>query len=100
MVVGVLVQLATIVLESVRLTMAQLLLQRHGIRMNPLTALYYIAPCCFACLAPLAYALELERLRSLPKPAPGLHLLANSFAALSAPPFPASTAATNGAASP
>ena len=99
-VVGVLVQLATIVLESVRLIMAQLLLQQQGIRMNPLTALYYIAPCCFACLVPLAYALELERFRSLPEPAPSLHLLANSFAAFSAPLCPALPAAAYGAATP
>lgn len=93
--VGVVVQVAAIILESARLTMTQLLLQRQGIRMNPITALYYIAPCCFAGLVPLVYALEFERMHSFPTPPPVLHLLCNSLAAFSAPPCPLSHHSTH-----
>lgn len=48
--VGVLLQLASICTESVRLTLVQILLQRRGIKMNPVSTLYHIAPCCFVFL--------------------------------------------------
>jgi len=49
--VGVLMQMAAILTESTRLTLVQLLLQSRGIKLNPITSLYYIAPCCFVFLA-------------------------------------------------
>ncbi|GMH44092.1 hypothetical protein BSKO_12026 [Bryopsis sp. KO-2023] len=49
-VVGVVIQLIAIVSESVRITLIQILLQKRGIKLNPITTLYYVAPCCFVCL--------------------------------------------------
>ena len=47
---GVMFQMASIVSESTRLVMVQLLLQSRGLKLNPVTTLYYVAPCCFAFL--------------------------------------------------
>ncbi len=33
-----------------RLTLVQILLQKRGIKMNPVSTLYHIAPCCFVFL--------------------------------------------------
>lgn len=49
-VVGVMVQLASIASESTRLTLVQILLQRRGLKLNPFTTMYYISPACFAFL--------------------------------------------------
>ncbi|KAK9805398.1 hypothetical protein WJX73_000561 [Symbiochloris irregularis] len=49
--IGVLLQLTAVITESSRLTLVQILLQRKGTRLNPITTLYYIAPCSFAFLA-------------------------------------------------
>jgi hypothetical protein len=49
-VVGVMLQMASVATESTRLTLVQILLQRRGIKLNPITTLYLIAPCCFAFL--------------------------------------------------
>jgi len=48
---GVLFQMGSIVSESVRLTLVQILLQRRGLKLNPVTTLYYVAPASFVCLA-------------------------------------------------
>ena len=54
--VGVMLQLLSIGTESTRLTLVQILLQRRGLKLNPITTLYYIAPCCFAfLLVPFAF---------------------------------------------
>lgn len=42
--------MGSIVSESFRLALVQILLQKRGIKLNPVTTLYYIAPCCFAFL--------------------------------------------------
>lgn len=49
-VVGVLFQSASIVTESFRLCLIQILLQARGIKLNPVTTLYYVAPACFVFL--------------------------------------------------
>eukprot|EP01023_Acetabularia_acetabulum_P021928 TRINITY_DN21673_c0_g1_i1.p1 TRINITY_DN21673_c0_g1~~TRINITY_DN21673_c0_g1_i1.p1 ORF type:complete len:371 (-),score=15.74 TRINITY_DN21673_c0_g1_i1:229-1233(-) len=48
--IGVIMQLIAIVLESVRLNLLQMLLQSKGIKLNPITTMYYVAPCCLLCL--------------------------------------------------
>ena len=48
--VGFSFQMASIVCESTRLTLIQILLQRQGIKMNPIHTLYYVAPACFVFL--------------------------------------------------
>lgn len=83
-VVGVVVQVVAIVLESIRLTMTQVLLQRKGVKLNPISALYFIAPCCFVGLLPLVYAVEFGRLQANTAQIPAWHLLANSLAAFGA----------------
>ncbi|GIL81177.1 hypothetical protein Vretimale_12766 [Volvox reticuliferus] len=60
--VGVVFQVGSIVTESFRLCLIQLLLQASGIKLNPVTTLYYVAPACFAFLCvPFAF-LELPRI--------------------------------------
>ena len=56
-------QLASIAAESVRLVLVQLLLQSRGLKLNPVTTLYYVSPCCAAFLAPFWAAIELPRMR-------------------------------------
>lgn len=56
---GVLLQCASIVSESFRLTLVQIFLQRRGIKLNPVSTLYHIAPVCFAFLAIPCIMLEL-----------------------------------------
>ena len=61
-VVGVALQMASVVIEAVRLIMVQILLQSKGLKMNPITSLYYISPVCFVCII-LPYAmLELPKM--------------------------------------
>ncbi|KAG6411226.1 hypothetical protein SASPL_129304 [Salvia splendens] len=47
---GVLLQLGAVVFEATRLVMIQILLTSKGITLNPITSLYYVAPCCLAFL--------------------------------------------------
>lgn len=54
--IGVLCQAGSLVSESSRLVLIQILLQRRGIKLNPVTTLYYIAPACFCfLLIPFAF---------------------------------------------
>lgn len=49
--IGVALQLISIVVEATRLTMVQLLLQRRGnLKLNSVTTMYYVSPCCFVFL--------------------------------------------------
>lgn len=51
--VGVMVQLGSVMIESVRLALVQILLQSRGLKLNPITTLYYIAPAsCVFLLVP------------------------------------------------
>lgn len=42
---GVVLQLLAICTESTRLSLTQILLQNSGLKLNPITTLYYVAPC-------------------------------------------------------
>jgi len=42
--VGVAMQLGSVLTESTRLALVQILLQRRGLQLNPITTLYYVAP--------------------------------------------------------
>lgn len=44
-VVGTLYQVTGIFAEALRLVLTQVLLQKKGLTLNPITSLYYIAPC-------------------------------------------------------
>eukprot|EP00884_Botryococcus_braunii_P008410 jgi/Botrbrau1/17570/Bobra.0166s0017.1 len=46
-VTGVVIQLLSVLTESTRLTLVQILLQRRGLTLNPITTMYYIAPASF-----------------------------------------------------
>jgi hypothetical protein len=48
---GVLLQLGAVVVEAIRLVMIQILLTSKGITLNPISTLYYVAPCCFVFLS-------------------------------------------------
>jgi hypothetical protein len=60
--VGVVCQVASLLAEATRLTMVQLLLQSKGIKLNPITSLYYIAPVCLVCLVVPLKSLEAEKI--------------------------------------
>lgn len=51
--IGVMLQVGALIAESFRITLVQILLQKKGIKLNPIATLYYIAPCCFAFLFPV-----------------------------------------------
>jgi hypothetical protein len=44
-IIGVFFQISGIMAEALRLVLTQVLLQKKGLSLNPLTSLYYIAPC-------------------------------------------------------
>ncbi|XP_058113201.1 probable sugar phosphate/phosphate translocator At5g25400 [Magnolia sinica] len=44
---GVALQLGAVAFEATRLVLIQILLTSKGITLNPITSLYYVAPCCF-----------------------------------------------------
>ncbi|KAG6554696.1 hypothetical protein Mapa_003715 [Marchantia paleacea] len=48
---GVMLQLGAVAFEATRLVLIQILLTSKGISLNPITSLYYIAPCCFLFLS-------------------------------------------------
>ncbi|GLJ31327.1 hypothetical protein SUGI_0628540 [Cryptomeria japonica] len=43
---GVMLQLGAVAFEATRLVLIQILLTSKGITLNPITSLYYVAPCC------------------------------------------------------
>ncbi|KAH9766536.1 putative sugar phosphate/phosphate translocator [Citrus sinensis] len=57
-IVGTLYQVTGIVAEALRLVLTQVLLQKKGLTLNPITSLYYIAPCSFVFLFVPWYLLE------------------------------------------
>ncbi|XP_078429550.1 putative sugar phosphate/phosphate translocator At3g17430 [Wolffia australiana] len=57
-VIGTLFQVSGIFAEALRLVLTQVLLQKKGLSLNPVTSLYYIAPCSFLFLFAPWYVLE------------------------------------------
>ncbi|CAI0444371.1 unnamed protein product [Linum tenue] len=47
---GVMLQLGAVAFEATRLVLIQILLTSKGITLNPITSLYYVAPCCLVFL--------------------------------------------------
>ncbi|KAL5975319.1 hypothetical protein ACLOJK_031998 [Asimina triloba] len=47
---GVALQLGAVAFEATRLVLIQILLTSKGINLNPITSLYYVAPCCMVFL--------------------------------------------------
>lgn len=50
-VIGTAYQVTGIFAEALRLVLTQVLLQKKGLTLNPITSLYYIAPCRFKFIA-------------------------------------------------
>ncbi|KAB1204606.1 hypothetical protein CJ030_MR8G012683 [Morella rubra] len=48
---GVILQLGAVAFEATRLVLIQILLASKGISLNPITSLYYVAPCCLVFLS-------------------------------------------------
>ncbi|KAJ4890619.1 putative sugar phosphate/phosphate translocator [Raphanus sativus] len=48
---GVVLQLGAVAFEATRLVLIQILLTSKGINLNPITSLYYVAPCCLVFLS-------------------------------------------------
>jgi hypothetical protein len=63
-VLGVALQLAAVAAEATRLVLIQILLTSRGLSLNPITSLYYIAPCCLAFLVVPWCFVELPRLQA------------------------------------
>nr|CAD1821965.1 unnamed protein product [Ananas comosus var. bracteatus] len=61
---GVALQLAAVAFEATRLVLIQILLTSKGISLNPITSLYYVAPCCLAFLLVPWCFVELPVLRA------------------------------------
>lgn len=61
-VAGMSLQLLSITAEAVRIVLIQILLQRQGLKLNPVLTMYYVAPACILCLFPAAAFLELPSL--------------------------------------
>lgn len=57
--IGTLYQVTGIFAEALRLVLTQVLLQKKGLTLNPITSLYYIAPCSFVFLFVPWYLLEM-----------------------------------------
>lgn len=57
-IIGTLYQVTGIFAEALRLVLTQVLLQKKGLTLNPITSLYYIAPCSFMFLFIPWYMLE------------------------------------------
>jgi hypothetical protein len=80
---GFLLQVGSIFSEAVRLTLVQLLLQSRGIKLNPVSTLYHIAPCCFVFLSIPFLFVELPKLMAVssgPSIHPGLLLFSAAAA--------------------
>lgn len=60
---GVTLQLLAVAFEATRLVLIQILLNAKGISLNPITSLYYVAPCCFVFLCVPWIVVELPVLR-------------------------------------
>ncbi|PKU81342.1 probable sugar phosphate/phosphate translocator At2g25520 [Dendrobium catenatum] len=61
---GVLLQLGAVAFEATRLVLIQVLLSSKGITLNPITTLYYVAPCCLVFLILPWAIVELPTLRN------------------------------------
>ncbi|XP_076956947.1 putative sugar phosphate/phosphate translocator At2g25520 [Bidens hawaiensis] len=59
---GVILQLGAVVFEATRLVLIQILLTSKGITFNPITSLYYVAPCCLVFLSVPWVGVELPKL--------------------------------------
>ncbi|KAD4180282.1 hypothetical protein E3N88_28873 [Mikania micrantha] len=60
---GVALQLGAVCFEATRLVLIQILLTSKGITFNPITSLYYVAPCCLAFLSVPWMLVEFPNLR-------------------------------------
>ncbi|WRX32064.1 Sugar phosphate transporter domain - like 10 [Theobroma cacao] len=60
---GVFLQLGAVAFEATRLVLIQILLTSKGINLNPITSLYYVAPCCFLFLLIPWVTVELPSLK-------------------------------------
>lgn len=59
MLIGFVLQASANLAEAIRITLIQIMLQKKGIKLDPVSTLYYVAPCCFVFLIPLLCFFEL-----------------------------------------
>lgn len=62
---GILLQLGAVAFEATRLVLIQILLTSRGITFNPITSLYYVAPCCLVFLSIPWFIVELPKLQAM-----------------------------------
>lgn len=71
---GVILQLGAVAFEATRLVLIQILLTSKGINLNPITSLYYVAPCCLVFLSVPWLIVELPLLMQAPSFKPDLFI--------------------------
>lgn len=62
---GVILQLGAVATEATRLILVQILLTSKGLKLNPITSLYYISPACLAFLTIPWVFIEMPRLQEI-----------------------------------
>ncbi|GAQ82059.1 Nucleotide-sugar transporter family protein [Klebsormidium nitens] len=62
---GVILQLGAVATEATRLILVQILLTSKGLKLNPITSLYYISPACLAFLTIPWVFIEMPRLQQI-----------------------------------
>ena len=62
---GLAKQLTALMFEATRLAMIEILINRKGMKMDPLQSLYYVCPACFCALAVPFYFVEYEEVAAV-----------------------------------
>lgn len=62
---GLILQTVSLVFESTRLVMIEVLLKQKGITLNPITTLYYVAPVTLICISVPAAIFELKEIGTM-----------------------------------
>lgn len=76
---GVALQLGAVVFEATRLVLIQILLTSKGISFNPITSLYYVAPCCLMFLSVPWIVVEVPKLMNMSNVSNGLGFRVDCF---------------------
>jgi hypothetical protein len=76
--IGVVYQCTSLLSEATRLTLVQLLLQARGIKLNPISTMYFVSPVCFVFLVIPMALLELQEVLAHPWKVGPANLLASA----------------------
>ncbi|GBG80439.1 hypothetical protein CBR_g30903 [Chara braunii] len=79
-VIGLVVQLCAIACEATRLVLVEFLLTKKGYSMNPITTLYYVAPCSFVFVFVPWFFIEFPKLWHMPSWSPDYFIFTTNAA--------------------